>query len=175
MEHGLVHIYHGDGKGKTTAAMGLALRALGCGWRVAIVQFLKGSPTGEMAILEQMSGVMILRGGADTKFSFQMSEAEREESRRLHHAQLMEAMQAAKRHEYDLLILDEVLDACGCGLLDEALLLKTIAKRPLRLELVLTGRNPSQGMLDLADYVTEMKMQKHPYERGLLARRGVEF
>lgn len=175
MEHGMVHIYHGDGKGKTTAAMGLALRALGCGWRVGIVQFLKGSPTGEIMALEQMSGVMILRGRAGTKFSVQMNQAEREEARALHHAQLTEAMQAAERQGYDLLILDEALDACGCGLLDEALLLKTIAQRPPRLELVLTGRNPSHSVLNLADYVTEMKLQKHPYERGIPARRGVEF
>ena len=175
MEHGLVHIYHGDGKGKTTAAMGLALRALGCGWRVAIVQFLKGRPSGEITILEQMSGVLILRGRAGTKFSVQMNEAEREEARALHHTQLAEAMETAERQAYDLLILDEALDACGCGLLDEALLRKAIAQRPPKLELVLTGRNPSQAVLDLADYVTEMKLQKHPYEQGILARRGVEF
>ncbi len=175
MEHGMVHIYHGDGKGKTTAAMGLALRALGCGWRVGIVQFLKGRPTGEIVLLEQVPEVKILRGKTGTKFSFQMNEAEREEAKALHHAQLMEAMQLADRQAYDLLILDEVLDACACGLLDEALLLKNVAQRPARLELVMTGRDPSQAVLNLADYVTEMKLQKHPYERGIQARRGVEF
>ena len=175
MEHGLMHIYHGDGKGKTTAAMGLALRGLGCGWRVCIVQFLKGSPTGEVVMLEQLRGVKILRGRVGTKFSFQMSEVERNEARALHHGQLIEAMEAVGRQEYDLLILDEVLDACGCGLLDEALLLEVIDRRPSGLELVLTGRNPSRAVLDLADYITEMRLQKHPYERGLPARRGVEF
>ena len=175
MEHGLVHVYHGDGKGKTTSAMGMALRALGCGWRVGIVQFLKGKPTGEIAILEQIPGVLIFRGSADTKFSFQLSETEREEARELHQSQLLQAMQEMVTQDYGLLILDEVLDACGCGLLDEALLVETIIRRPFRLEMVLTGRNPSQAVLDLADYVTEMKMQKHPYQRGLLARKGVEF
>lgn len=175
MKQGLMHVYHGAGKGKTTAAMGLALRALGWGWRVSIVQFLKGSPSGEVAMLEQLQGVKILRGRAGTKFSFQMSEVERDEARALHHGQLLEAMEAAGRQEYDLLILDEVLDACGCGLLDEALLMEAIAQRPSGLELVLTGRNPSQAVLDLADYITEMRLQKHPYKRGLPARRGVEF
>lgn len=175
MERGLVHVYHGDGKGKTTAAMGLALRVLGSGLRVAIVQFLKGNPTGEIAILEQLAGVMILRGKAGTKFSFQMNEAEREETKKLHQANLAKAMEAVRRDQYGLLILDEVLGACGCGLLDEEILLDAIQSRPNGLELVLTGRNPSQAVLDMADYITEMKMQKHPYEQGVPARRGVEF
>lgn len=175
MESGLVHVYHGDGKGKTTAAIGLTLRALGYGWHVFIVQFLKGSTSGEVAMLEKLSGVRILRGQVGTKFSFQMNEAEREEARKLHHAHLQEAMEAAVREHYDLLILDEALGACDCGLLDENVLLQAIQGRPVGLEVVLTGRNPSKAVLDVADYITEMKMQKHPYEQGQPARKGIEF
>lgn len=175
MEQGRVHIYHGEGKGKTTAAMGLALRALGSGWRVYIVQFLKGEPSGEISVLETLPGVSILRGKPGTKFSFQMNGAEREEARQLHTGQLARAMAAAKAGACELLVLDEALGACACGLLDEDELLRYIADKPPGLELVLTGRGPSPALLAAADYVTEMKLQKHPFQQGLTARKGVEF
>lgn len=175
MRQGLIHIYHGDGKGKTTAAMGLALRALGCGWRVGIVQFLKGSASGEIEMLQGMSRVTILRGKSGDKFSFQMNEEEKAEAKRLYGRRLIQTAEEASKGAYDLLILDEALSACGCGLLCERELLDFIRQKPQELELVLTGRNPSETLLASADYVTEMRMQKHPFERGMTAREGVEY
>ena len=175
MNKGMVHVYHGDGKGKTTASLGLAIRALGNGWRVCIVQFLKGSASGEVAILEKLPEVTILRGKAGTKFSYQMNEKDKAAAKQVHQRHLEQAMAAAHRGEYDLLVLDEAVGACNCGLLDEETLLEYIESKPTKLEIVLTGRNPGQRILKAADYVTEMKMQKHPFEQGAAARRGVEF
>lgn len=175
MSKGLIHIYHGNGKGKTTAAMGLALRALGSGRRVGIVQFLKGSPSGEITILKKLPGITLLRGKVSPKFSFQMSDTEREETKQLHHKYLAQSIEAANKGIYDLLILDEAVGACSCGLLDREALLNFLKNKPKPLEIVLTGRGPSREMLETADYVTEMKMQKHPYAQGITARKGVEF
>lgn len=175
MNKGLIHIYHGDGKGKTTAAMGLALRAAGNGWNVGIVQFLKGGPSGEIAPLEALPGVSILRGKPGTKFSFQMSEEEKAATRALHMAHLDEVIQNAQNGAYDLLVFDEALGACACGLLDEAALIHFLQNKPEALEVVLTGRGPSEALLQTADYVTEMVMRKHPFEQGVPARKGIEF
>lgn len=175
MNQGLVHIYHGDGKGKTSAAMGLALRAVGNGWRVGILQFLKGSPSGEITALQTLPGVTILRGKKGTKFSFQMTEEEKQEARALHEEHLAQIARQAGEGAFDLLVLDEAMGACGAGLLAWESLLAFVRQKPPALELVLTGRGPDEELLKLADYVTEMKMQKHPYERGIQARKGIEF
>lgn len=175
MAKGLVHIYHGDGKGKTSAAMGLALRALGNGWRVGILQFLKGGPSGEITALQTMPGVTILRGRQGTKFSFQMTAEEKQEARALHEEHLEQIARQAAAGDFDLLVLDEALGAIGAGLLSQEGVLRFVRQKPEALELVLTGRDPGDTLLQLADYVTEMRMQKHPYEQGVQARKGVEF
>ena len=131
MEQGLLHLYWGDGKGKTTAAMGLALRALGSGKRVVIVQFLKGGQSGEIPLLAQL-GAKIFRGKGGQKFVFQMNEAEK----------------AAAR---------------------------AVLERPAAQECVLTAHKAPQWMLDAADYSTEMKCCRHPYQKGIKARKGIEY
>ena len=163
MELGLVHLYWGEGKGKTTAAMGLALRALGQGARVVIVQFLKGADTGEVPLLRQL-GAEIYRGKAGQKFVFQMDEAEKAATRRLQDQNLA----AALARPADLLVLDE---ACAAWQLLE----RAVRGRPAGQEVVLTGRTPAPWMEELADYSTEMRCHRHPYEKGIAARKGVEF
>lgn len=170
MKQGLVHLYSGDGKGKTTAAMGLALRALGHGEKVVIVQFLKGSETGELAGLRQL-GAVLLRGKSGQKFVFQMNENEKAQTRRLQTENLQKALEMS----CDLLILDEACAACRLGLVDEALLQKAVVQKPAGREVVLTGRDPAEWMVNAADYYTEMKCRKHPYEQGIAAREGVEY
>ena len=170
MELGLVHLYWGEGKGKTTAAMGLALRALGQGARVVIVQFLKGADTGEVPLLRQL-GAEIYRGKAGQKFVFQMDEAEKAATRRLQDQNLA----AALARPADLLVLDE---ACAAGQLymgDRQWLELAVRGRPAGQEVVLTGRTPAPWMEELADYSTEMRCHRHPYEKGIAARKGVEF
>ena len=151
---GLLHLYYGDGKGKTTAAMGLALRAMGSGKRVVILQFLKGGKSGEVPLLEQL-GAKVYRGKAGQKFVFQMNEAEKEATRKLQNANLTAAM----ADPADLLILDEAGSAWELDMVDKALLQQAVP----------------QWMLDAADYATEMKCHRHPYQRGISARQGIEY
>ena len=165
-----VHLYYGTGKGKTTAAMGLALRALGRGKRVVIVQFLKGRPSGELEPLQRL-GAVIFRGKAGQRFVSQMSDAEREETRSLQNDNLRRAAALPS----DLLILDEACAALQLNMVDEELLRQAVLARPSGRELVLTGRTPSGWMLEAADYITEMRGERHPYDRGLAAREGIEY
>ena len=165
----MLHIYYGDGKGKTTAAMGLALRALGHGRRVVIVQFLKDGSSGEIALLR--------RCGADVhacpnaKFTWLMTADEKAEAREHNNAALRTALTAP----FDLLVLDEACAACRTGLVDESLLQQAAALAGQGREVVFTGRNPAAWMLEQADYATEMRAEKHPYSKGVAAREGVEF
>ena len=167
---GLLHLYYGDGKGKTTAAMGLALRALGSGKRVVVVQFLKGGQSGEIPLLEQL-GAKIYRGKAGQKFVFQMNEAEKAATRALQDANLAAAMEEPA----DLLVLDEAGSAWELDMADKALLQRCVLQRPAGQECVLTAHAAPQWMLDEADYVTEMKCLRHPYQKGIAARKGVEY
>ena len=170
MSNGLIHLYHGDGKGKTTAAMGLAVRALGCGRRVVIVQFLKGGATGELEPLQTL-GATFYRGKAGQKFVFQMNEEEKAATRALQ----TENLRRALAEPADLLILDEACAACRLGLVDETVLQKAVLQKPAQREVVLTGREPADWMLAAADYCTEMQCRRHPYEKGIAAREGVEY
>ena len=170
MELGMVHLYWGEGKGKTTAAMGLALRALGNGCRVVVVQFLKGADTGEIPLLRQL-GAEIYRGKAGQKFVFQMNDAEKAATRALQN----ENLRAALARPADLLVLDEACAAWELDMVDRQLLEQAVRERPAGQEIVLTGRKPAPWMEELADYSTEMHCWRHPYEKGVKARKGVEF
>lgn len=165
-----MHLYAGDGKGKTTAAMGLALRALGNKKRVTVVQFLKGMPSGEVDLLHQL-GATVYRAENITKFVFQMTEQEKIEAK----AAYTQLLQQAACQPTDLLVLDEACAACALEMVDVQTLKDVVQKRPEGLELVLTGRDPAQWMIEAADYYTEMCCRKHPYEKGIAARKGIEF
>ena len=171
----MVHIYHGDGKGKTTAAMGLALRMLGTGKKVFVVQFLKGKTSGEIFSLLRMEHVTVLRGKPETKFVFQMNQEELEGTRELHSRQLQLAFAAAAEGRADLIVLDEALDAITTDTLNEGELLRLISLNKDKVEIVLTGRNPSAELVSAADYITLMKKEKHPYDVGTPARKGIEY
>ena len=167
---GLVHLYCGDGKGKTTAAMGLALRALGAGRRVVIVQFLKGVPTAETAPLRAL-GATVLRDESCQKFVFQMTGAEKSAARAAQDGLLRRALAL----DSDLLVLDEACAAVALGMVDEGLLRQAVLERPAGREVVLTGRGPAPWMVEAADYYTEMRAVRHPYGRGVPARQGLEY
>ena len=170
MERGLLHLYWGDGKGKTTAAMGLALRALGSGKRVVIVQFLKGGKSGELPLLEQL-GARVYRGKAGQKFVFQMNAAEKAATRALQN----ENLRAAMAQPADLLLLDEAGSAWELDMVDKELLQTAVLLRPEGQEGVLTAHAAPQWMRDAADYSTEMKCCRHPYQKGIAARQGIEY
>lgn len=169
---GLVHIYCGDGKGKTTAAVGLAVRAAGSGLRVMFVQFLKGRETGELGPL-RLAGVNVKRSEDVKKFIPYMTPEELEICRREQHECFEAAEKAAA--ECDLLVLDEALGAVETGMIDLKELTQFVESRPAGLELVLTGRKAPPEVIALADYVSEIKAVKHPFDKGVAARRGIEY
>lgn len=172
----MTHVYYGDGKGKTTAALGLGLRACGSGLQVILVQFLKDFPTGELKALEALDGFTVLRGKAAGKlFSKDMNEEEKRLTKAIHDANLEQAISLINGGKCDLLILDEALDAFALGLLEEAPFQKLVCEKPEKLELVITGHTPLDWVLEHADYVTEMVKRKHPYDKGVPGRKGIEF
>ncbi len=176
MKQGLTHVYYGDGKGKTTAALGLGLRAWGSRRNVVLVQFLKDFPTGELKALEALNGFTVLRGKAVGKlFSRDMSTEEKSLTKAIHDTNLQRAVSLVADGKCDLLILDEALDAFQLGLLEEAPFKTLVCKKPEYLELVITGHTAVDWILEHADYITEMVKRKHPYERGVPARKGIEF
>ena len=161
-ENGLVQIYYGDGKGKTTAAFGLAFRCAGWGRRVVIAQFLKSSPCGELTAAERFPTLTVLRSKGIHKFTFQMNDEEKAVVAENCRTLLRQAAELARAEEARLLVLDEVIDA----LRDE---------RPAGLEVVLTGHSLPEALERRADYITHMVKEKHPYDRGVTARREIEF
>lgn len=170
---GLIHIYCGDGKGKTTAAMGLAIRAAGSGRRVLILQFLKDGRSSEFASLAHVPNIEVIPQTRRFGFTWTLSEEEKAQARDYCSALLEDAF--ARAGDFDLLVLDEAVGACTSGMIGEVRLLALLEARPAELEVVLTGRGPSQALLERADYVTEMKMVKHPFQRGVSAREGIEY
>lgn len=170
---GLIHLYCGDGKGKTSAAMGQCLRAAGHGYRIGIVQFLKDGSSGEIAALSRFKNVRFFPFLPQVKFAFAMNDDEKREARAFYNALLGEV--GASAGAMELLLLDEVCAAVSAGLLDEDALLDFLRGKPAGLEVLLTGRDPSDGMRELADYISEVRMLRHPYEKGVPAREGIEW
>ncbi|MCX7921722.1 MAG: cob(I)yrinic acid a,c-diamide adenosyltransferase [Clostridia bacterium] len=172
---GLVHIYTGDGKGKTTAALGLGIRAYGRGFKVIMFQFLKGSQSGEMKTIEKLSPEFELRRGKEVKkFTWNMSEEELQEVKKNSNELFNSAVEAAQSGKWDLLILDEIMGAMSTGLVDVKDVADLIKNKPGSLEVVMTGRNAPDELTELADYVSEIKAVKHPFNKGIPAREGIE-
>ena len=167
----MLHIYHGDGKGKTTAAMGLALRMAGRGKRMVVAQFLKCEDSGERLALAQLPGVELLPLPDCLPFTFQLTEEQRKQERKRYAGMLIRLGELAA--QADLMVLDELCDAIDCGLvgLEDVLLLLDRCSG----EVVLTGRQGQAELLLRADYVTRMGKEKHPFDRGVEARQGVEW
>lgn len=172
---GLTHFYYGYGKGKTTAALGLALRASGSGKKVVIVQFLKNMNSGELSQFEKVDNVVILRGQACNSFIINMTEEEKAQTRKIHEDNFNKALSFIENGQCDMLILDEVIDAYQCELLDNAKFEDFVKNKPEELELVITGHKPEEWLVEYADYVTEMSKVKHPFDSGIKARKGIEF
>ena len=171
---GLIHIYCGDGKGKTTTGMGLCTRAAGYGLKVLIYQFMKNNLTSERKVLEALPNVTFVDGLEKEKFSFRMTEDEKKERRAFYDRRLQEVTQKAAEEGFDVLFLDESIYTIRAGLLDEDLLVHFLETKPAGLEVILTGQNPGQRLVDLADYVSEIRKVRHPFDEGVPARRGIE-
>ena len=172
---GLILVNTGPGKGKTTAAMGTALRAVGNGMKVLMLQFLKGSwhygeldavkAFGEHFVMKQMGRGFVKVGGAET---------DPEDIRMVEQA-WEEARAAILSGRWDLIILDEINYAISYGMLDPHKVVDTLKQRPEQVTVILTGRNAHPSLVEIADTVTEMKQVKHAYEKGIMAQRGIEY
>jgi cob(I)alamin adenosyltransferase len=169
----MIQIYCGDGKGKTTAALGLICRHVGTGGKAVLAQFLKSLPTGELKTLELLQ-VPVYRNVLPHGFFPSMSEDMQNQVRVMHNNTLAKVTQLARANECTLLVLDELCAALSLGLIDRDAVLSLLDSHG-EAELVITGRNPEEALLSRADYVTEMKLIKHPYEKGIKARKGIEF
>ena len=172
---GLIHIYCGNGKGKTTTGMGLCTRAAGYGYKVLIYQFMKNNKTSERKILENVDNVTWIDGLEQEKFSFQMTEEEKAQRKVFYGEQLKKVTKEAVDGDYDVMFLDEAIYTIRAGLLDEAMLLDFLDHKPEKLEVILTGQDPSEELIKRADYVSEICMRKHPFEKGIRARKGIEY
>ena len=170
---GLIHLYCGDGKGKTSAAVGLAVRASGAGKQVVFTQFFKDGSSSEIKSLDSLPGIRTIHAQTVKGFYHAMTPEQRMQAREDYTALFRQVTAAAK--EADLLILDEIVSACNRGVVPETLVTDFLRSKPQQLEVVLTGREPSPALMELADYITEMRKLRHPYDRGVAARKGIEF
>jgi cob(I)alamin adenosyltransferase len=175
LRKGLIIVNTGAGKGKTTAAMGTALRAVGSGMRVLMLQFLKGSwhygeldavqAFGDKFVMRQMGRGFVKVGGAET---------DPEDVKMVEQA-WSEAEQAIMSGQWDLVILDEINYAISYDMLDPAKVVAALKRKPEMVHVILTGRNAHASVIEIADTVTEMKQVKHAYEKGVMAQRGIEY
>ena len=172
MVKGYIHVYTGPGKGKTTAALGLGLRAAGAGFKVHMVQFMKGRRYSEIDAIENLSNFTLSQHGRDEFVS-----KENPEQVDIDMAQkgFAYAKDIIKNEKYDLVILDELNVAVDYHLIKLDDVIKLIEKKPERLEIVLTGRDAHPEIIKIADLVTEMLEIKHPYQQGVNARKGIDF
>jgi len=174
MKDGLLQVYTGDGKGKTTAAFGLAFRAYGRGFKVAVVQFMKTWVTGEVQLAETLENFHIKRIDTSPKFTWEMNEAELEELRLEIRKGFDYVRNLVKENKYDLLVLDEINHIIIKEFVSKEEILEFIDSKPDTLEIVMTGRNAPDWLMENADLVSEMKCIKHPFEKGIPARVGIE-
>lgn len=170
---GLIHLYCGDGKGKTSAAVGLAVRASGAGKQVVFTQFFKDGSSSEIESLKRLPGIRTIHANTVKGFYHAMTPEQREQAREDYTALFRQVTDAAR--DADLLILDEIVSACNRGVVPETLVTDFLRCKPQQLEVVLTGRDPSPALTELADYITEMRKLRHPFDRGIPARKGIEF
>lgn len=173
-ELGLMHIYSGDGKGKTSACLGIVLRSIGCNLNVVFTQFLKDGESSELKVLKKFENVTIITGKEIKGFTSKMTKEELEIVKENNNNHLKKSIRLCEEGKCDLLVLDEIMSTVNYDLVDYKLLIDFLQNRPKNIEIVLSGRNPKDKLIKMADYVSEIKKIKHPYDRGVNARFGVE-
>ena len=169
----MIHLYYGEGKGKTTAACGLAVRAAGSGMRVLFTQFFKDGSSSEVGVLASLPNVTVKLPPVYFGRFKMMTEAQKLETGSCYTGFLKSIVELAADH--DLIVLDEIVSAYGYGMVDGEELIGFLRREGNKREIVLTGRGPARELIELADYATEMRKEKHPYDRGEPARKGIEF
>lgn len=172
---GCIHIYCGDGKGKTSAALGLAVRAAGRERKVLLSRFLKNDDSGELAVLNTIPRITVFPCEKTFGFVFRMTEEEKAAAAFFCRDYFARTCREAVQKSYDVVIFDELMAACNYQMVPEADILQFLAARPDKMEVVMTGRQPSAALTAAADYISEIRMIRHPYTRGLEAREGIEY
>lgn len=171
----MIHVYYGDGKGKTTAAVGLAARAAGSNMKVLFVQFLKTEFSGERHTLSHTENVTLTFCPLELKFTFEMDEKEKLQVAKVFKGIFDSSVTTALTDRYDMVILDEIFDVINNEMISEAEVFEFVANAPVSMEIIMTGHNPPERFIEAADYVTEFKKIKHPYDKGITGRIGIEF
>ncbi len=187
---GYIQIYCGDGKGKTTAAVGLAIRGVGAGVPVVFTQFMKDGTSSELVVLEQIQNIQVLYAKETFGFSWTLTEKEKADAKSVYTELFVRAIQEVDKLIEDrtkeilkgditipkvILVLDEIISAYNYNMIDQDIVLKWLQNKSEFVEVVLTGREPKKELLELAGYITEMKKGRHIYEEGVMARKGIEY
>ncbi|ENZ01908.1 cob(I)yrinic acid a,c-diamide adenosyltransferase [Clostridium thermobutyricum] len=176
LEKGLVQIYTGNGKGKTTAAIGQGIRAYGNGLKVKMLQFLKGGYTGELKTIEELGeNFKIYRFETKKDFVWNLNEEQIELLKKEIRMGYNFILERLEKNDTDVLIIDEIMGVLKNKFLTEEEVLYIIENKPENMEIIMTGRNVPDKIAEKADLVTEMKMIKHYYEKGIPSRKGIEF
>ncbi len=185
-QHGCIQIYCGDGKGKTTAAVGQCIRAIGNDIPIHYVQFLKDGTSGEINIIQKLPGAEVDYEEKNFGFFSSMTEDTKRKAAKAYSELLWRTIEKCKNRlqkSFDpqnrnpvkmILVLDEVIASYNYALIDKEILLSFLTERPDGLEIIMTGRNPAEELILLADYVSNIQKKKHPYDKGLPARKGIE-
>lgn len=171
----MIQVYYGDGKGKTTAAIGQAVRAAGAGMLVSMVQFLKGRPSAELEVISRIPEITVFRNEIDLGFTNEINEKEKEQITIMHNVSLLGAIDLINQKQCDVLILDEMLSTYELGLVDRNMVNTLMDMCPKNIEIIITGHSPVDYFINQADYITNMVKKKHPYDKGVSARHGIEY
>ncbi len=172
---GLIHIYTGDGKGKTTSAIGLTIRALSNDMKVVFTQFMKGDNSSELKILKKLDNIEFVFCKENFGFVWNMDEEEKIRAKNAYTQQFLDCTNKAIEIKADMLVLDEFNSAYELGFINNEIALNFLKSKPENLEIVLTGRNPKEELTEIADYISEINKVKHPFDKGINARKGIEF
>jgi len=175
MTKGLIHLYCGDGNGKTTAALGLAVRFAGTGKKIFIAQFFKTMDSSELITLKHIPEIEVCRNTLDFSFYENMNQQQLDALTKENNSNLSLAVEKMNANLCDMLILDEIVGCYNYNLIDRQAVDRLLTGKRSDLELVLTGMNPPESFMAAADYITKMTCIRHPYEKGIAARRGIEF
>ena len=170
---GLIHIYCGDGKGKTTACVGLTVRAAGAGKKVVFTQFFKDGSSSEVKMLNQLPNIQTMHCKFHHGLFFRMNDEQKAKASEDYTKLFRDVVAAAQ--DADLLVMDELVSTCNHNTVSEQEVIEFLKNKPEKLEVVMTGRDPSEALCACADYITEMRKVKHPFDQGIPARKGIEF
>ncbi|MBU5487624.1 cob(I)yrinic acid a,c-diamide adenosyltransferase [Clostridium sp. MSJ-8] len=172
---GLIHIYCGDGKGKTTASIGIAIRGISCNYNVLFCQFLKSGESSEIKILKKYPNCNVEIGEGLRGFVYDLSKEELQKVKKNNDKTFDKIIELCNNGKCDILILDEIMSTINLELIDYNKVLNFLKNKPTNIEVIMTGRDPKDELIELADYVSEIKKIKHPFDKGVYARNGIDM